>query len=111
MPTALLFLALLVVLLFTQPAFAISYSASVGFDLASLTFSGIPISFSTVIPPGTFDPFLNDITADQRNTFIFAGTSLASHESFSSTWGNGGTIDHNSRSWHSHSFGNPCQTI
>jgi hypothetical protein len=88
MPTSLLFFALPIILLFTQPAFATSYSASVAFDLASLTFSGIPISFSTVIPPGTFAPFENDTTAEQRNTFIRGGSSVSSHSILSPTWQN-----------------------
>jgi hypothetical protein len=93
MPTTLLFFALPIILLFTQPAFATSYSASVAFDLASLTFSGIPISFSTVIPPGTFPPFENDTTAEQRNTFIRGGSSVSSHSILSPTWENGATVD------------------
>jgi hypothetical protein len=85
------FFALLVL---ASPVFAVSYSATVAFDLASLTFSGIPVSFSTVIPPGTFDPFINSVEAEQRNTFINAGTTASFHNIFSPTWVNGATTDH-----------------
>jgi hypothetical protein len=94
MPTAFLSLAVTIVFLFTPSAFAASYSASVEFDLASLRFSGIPVSFSAVIPPGTFDPLRNDVTVEQRDTFIFAGTSVSSHNILSPNWINGATVDH-----------------
>ena len=80
-------------LFFVPPTFATTYTASVELDLAGLTFSGIPVTFSTVIPPGTFDPFLFDTTAEQRNTFISAGTAVSSHDVLSTTWQKGTTVD------------------
>jgi len=58
------------VLVLAPPVAAVSYSASVSLDLTSLTFSGIPVSLTTVIPPGTFDRFINSVEAEQRNTLL-----------------------------------------
>lgn len=98
MPRTFLSIAFLFGLSFlASPVFAISYSASVGFDLTTLTFSGIPVSFTTVIPPGTFDPFTNSVEAEQRSTSLIehsnTNTTLG-HNTLSPTWVHGAVTEH-----------------
>jgi hypothetical protein len=85
-------------LFLASPISATSYSASVGFDLTTLTFSGIPVSFTTVIPPGTFHPSSpSTVEAEHRNTRLIehssANTTVA-HNTLSPNWVHGSLTEH-----------------
>jgi len=91
------FIALLGAVLFSSvPVFADSFSASVALDLRSLTFSGIPVSLSQVIPHPT-EPTFSNIPPQTQNSFLFhhaANGAFLQDNISSPTWADGTVTEH-----------------